>query len=91
MASNRLLAQITELHKVIAGLKAENRRLESRAKASRAYARTVEQSTFFPSADSGGGSSSTGLVGSASLPVLSLTASVIGRSGGRGRECPERW
>ena len=62
MASNRLLSQITELHQVIAGLKAENRRLVSRAKASRAYARTVEQSTFFP-----GAASSSGVAGGSAL------------------------
>ena len=87
MASNRLLSQITELHQVIAKLKAENRRLVSRSKASRAYARTVEQSTFFPYAGSTGsgigssGASSSGLIGSASIPVLSLSASVISDGG----------
>ena len=46
MAQTRLLSQISSLHTTISTLKAENRRLEARSKASRAYARTVEDSTF---------------------------------------------
>ena len=46
MAQTRLLSQISSLHTTISNLKAENRRLEARSKASRAYARTVEDSTF---------------------------------------------
>ena len=46
MAQTRLLSQISSLHATISNLKQENRRLEQRANASRAYARTVEGSTF---------------------------------------------
>ena len=94
MANNRLLSQITELHQVIAKLKGENRRLESRAKASRAYARTVEQSTYFPhsngqrdlkpsvtSETSLRPSAAPLLSSSSSLPVLSLTAGIMSRGG----------
>ena len=46
MAQTRLLSQISALHQTISNLKNENRRLEQRNNASRAYARTVEDSTF---------------------------------------------